>query len=160
MKLFHGSTVIVKKPKLLEKQRFLDFGSGFYTTTNQTQAERWAEIKQKREKNTAGIVTVYEVSFDFFTARNLQIKEFAKPDEEWLDFVFNNRKGIFTHHFDIVTGPVANDTVYATLTLYESGILSKNETIQRLKVHKLYDQVSFHTTAALKQLNFFDTYTI
>ena len=34
MILYHGSNVIVEKPILVEQNRFLDFGYGFYTTTN------------------------------------------------------------------------------------------------------------------------------
>ncbi len=161
MKLFHGSTVIVENPKLLEIQRLLDFGKGFYTTTNQNQAERWAKIKQKRFQNqTKAIVSIYQISKNLFSDKILNIQEFTKADEAWLDFIFDNRKGLFYHNWDIVIGAVANDTLYATLTLYESGILTKPETIQRLKVHKLFDQISFHTEKALNHLTFFDSYEI
>lgn len=34
MILYHGSNVIVSEPKLVQQNRFLDFGVGFYTTTN------------------------------------------------------------------------------------------------------------------------------
>ena len=30
MKLYHGSNVGVEKPKILQNNRFLDFGNGFY----------------------------------------------------------------------------------------------------------------------------------
>ncbi|MBC8545194.1 DUF3990 domain-containing protein [Clostridiales bacterium NSJ-32] len=33
MILYHGSNVIVDKPRLIRQNRTLDFGSGFYTTT-------------------------------------------------------------------------------------------------------------------------------
>lgn len=36
MILYHGSNAIVFYPKLIEQNRFLDFG--FYTTTNKIQA--------------------------------------------------------------------------------------------------------------------------
>lgn len=161
MKIFHGSTIIVENPKLMEKQRFLDFGKGFYTTTNQNQAERWALIKQKRSQNEAkAIVSIYQLPQNIYSNQLLNIQEFTKADEQWLDFVFQNRKGTDEHNFDIVIGPVANDTLYATLTLYEVGILSKSETIQRLKVHKLFDQISFHTEKAIAQLTFFESYEV
>lgn len=35
MIVYHGSNVIVEKPKLIIQNRTLDFGPGFYTTTNQ-----------------------------------------------------------------------------------------------------------------------------
>lgn len=44
MKLFHGGIEIVEYPKIFDVQRLLDFGNGFYTTTNINQAESWATI--------------------------------------------------------------------------------------------------------------------
>ena len=37
MILYHGSNVIVDCPKLIRQNRYLDFGFGFYTTTNRNQ---------------------------------------------------------------------------------------------------------------------------
>ena len=161
MKLFHGSTEVVENPKLIENQRYLDFGSGFYTTTNQNQAERWSIIRNKRLNNSGKpIVSIFQISKDLFARQDYRIKKFIHADEQWLDFVFNNRKGLHTHNYDIVIGAVANDTLYSTLTLYESGILSKQETIKRLKIHKLFDQISFHNDLVLKELVFFDSYEV
>lgn len=64
------------------------------------------------------------------------------------------------HYYDVVIGPVANDTLYQTFTLYEAGILTKPETIARLKVHPLFDQVSFHSHKALEHLKFIDAYPV
>ncbi len=161
MKLFHGSTIIVERPIILKSQRLLDFGKGFYATTNQNQAERWAVIKKKRfSKNTKSVVSLFQISKELFSNKKYKIKEFSRADEEWLDFIFINRKKDKQHNYDIVIGPVANDTLYATLSLYEAGILTKKETISRLKVHKLYDQISFHNNDVLKELVFFDSYEI
>lgn len=46
MILYHGSNMIVEEPKLIEQNRFLDFGFGFYTTTNKAQAENFAKKSQ------------------------------------------------------------------------------------------------------------------
>ncbi|MGC3978722.1 MAG: DUF3990 domain-containing protein [Paludibacteraceae bacterium] len=161
MIIYHGSTKKVKRPKLLNNQRLLDFGKGFYTTTNQEQAERWAKIKQKRagEKSNA-IVSVYEINDAIFQDSELNTKTFPVADEEWLDFIVTNRKENLNHGFDIVKGAVANDTLYETLTLFETGVLSKPETISRLKAHKLFDQISFHTEESLSELKFNETYQI
>lgn len=42
MILYHGSSVEVREPKLLKIQRELDFGKGFYTTSDLQQATNWA----------------------------------------------------------------------------------------------------------------------
>jgi len=161
MKLYHGSTILVDKPSLIESQRFLDFGQGFYTTTNQSQAERWALIKQKRDiHKSKAIVSTYQFPRTFFTDNILRVKKFTKADEQWLDFISQNRKGMAEHHFDIIVGPIANDTLYATLTLYEAGILTKPETVKRLKTHKLFDQISFHSIEAISKLKFIENYEV
>lgn len=46
-KLYHGSLEIVSSPKILEPNRTLDYGKGFYTTTNWDQAKNWV-IRQKK----------------------------------------------------------------------------------------------------------------
>lgn len=48
MILYHGSNLEIKSPQLLKIQRTLDFGKGFYTTSDFEQAKKWAEsaIKQ------------------------------------------------------------------------------------------------------------------
>lgn len=161
MKLFLGSTVIVDKPEILNEQRLLDFGKGFYTTSNQNQAERWATLKQKRAiTNTKAIVSIYLIKKELFDQAKYKIKEFTRADADWLDFVFANRKGIINHDFDVTIGPVANDTLYAILSLYEADILTKEETVNRLKEHRLYDQIAFHTNIALNEVCFFDSYEI
>lgn len=40
MILFHGSDIIIEEPKILVPNRALDFGIGFYTTANRSQAEK------------------------------------------------------------------------------------------------------------------------
>lgn len=155
MKLFHGSTIIVEKPKVLDSQRLLDFGEGFYTTTNQEQAERWALIKAKRNPSGSNaIISIYKIHDRLIDGQKYKVKKFIAANEEWLDFVFANRTGKINHEYDIVIGPVANDTLYATLSLYESNVLTKKETIARLKTHKLFDQVSFHNNKVCEDLIF------
>ena len=68
--------------------------------------------------------------------------------------------GLNVHQYDIVIGAVANDTLYSTLLLYETGVLSKIETIRRLKTHKLFDQISFHNQSVLKELQYSENYVV
>ena len=43
MKLYHGSTLIVDKPLVSFGRDNLDLGKGFYTTSMQSQAEKWVQ---------------------------------------------------------------------------------------------------------------------
>ena len=82
---------------------------------------------------------------------------FARPTEEWVDFVMKNRtERDFTHSYDLVYSPVANDRVYAAFALYEGGILDKQSLIQELKTYRLIDQYLFHTAESLKHLTFIE----
>lgn len=54
-------------------------------------------------------------------------------------------------------GPVANDDVYTIFTLYTAGVLSKEQTLEALKIKKLYDQLVFSTDKALSYLRFLGT---
>ena len=154
MILYHGSTEIVKKPQIIENDNFLDFGFGFYTTTSKEQAFRWAVIKKKRTKSVNSYLNIYEIDDYVFSENSYSILNFENPSREWLDFVIGNRRGSITHNYDFVRGPVANDTLYRTFTLYESGVLTLKETIVRLKVHELFDQILFHSEKALRNLKF------
>lgn len=92
MILYHGSTECVDNPEIRKGDVYLDFGVGFYTTTSFEQAMRWAKIKMKRNRANLGYVSVYE--FDMENAeRFLNIKRFECANEEWLNFVVNNRSG-------------------------------------------------------------------
>lgn len=42
MTLYHASNVEVRTPRIIRSTRMLDFGFGFYTTTNLEQAKRFA----------------------------------------------------------------------------------------------------------------------
>lgn len=65
-----------------------------------------------------------------------------------------NRRGNPLHEYDIVKGAVANDTIYQTLVLYEAGAYTVEETVTRLKVHRLFDQIAFHTERVLREITY------
>ena len=155
MKLYHGSLEIVMRHVIRQMTRTLDYGRGFYTTTSEKQAEDWVKRSLKEAEATNGYVNVYE--FNERIGLSLKNLMFDAPTEEWVDFVMHNRteRG-FTHDYDIVYGPVANDRVYAAFALYEGGLLDKQNLIAELKTYKLVDQYLFHTEAALRTLTFIE----
>jgi len=158
MKLYHGSHVEVKNPKLLVSGRVGDFGRGFYTTSSQEQARRWAQIRALQGGGNLGVVSVYEVPDTIFVNPALTIKTFAQADAQWLDFVLANRNDVdFEHHFDLVCGPVANDRVYVCLNALENGTADRAAVLRRLKTFVLADQILFHTAKSLLFLNYVQT---
>jgi hypothetical protein len=79
---------------------------------------------------------------------------FTKADKVWLDFVYSNRKAIKSKQYDIVFGPVANDRLFATITLYEQGILTAEAAIEQLKSYLLFDQISFNSQKVIDFLKY------
>ena len=159
MKLYHGSTVAVRKPSLRPGRQNADFGKGFYTTSNPEQAERWAHIKQEREDAPRAVVRVYEFDEALLGSPDWNIRQFTGADEAWLYFVTGCRKSR-GHDYDLVLGPVANDKVFTTVNLFESGVLSAEAAILQLKAYKTYDQMSFHTDKTIGALRFVEAYEV
>lgn len=157
MKLYHGSVVSVKNPNLRQGRPNTDYGKGFYTTVDFDQAERWARIRRDRAGGGKAVVSVYEVDDNLLQNKDFRIMEYKGATKEWLDFVVANRRYAPLHDYDIVLGPVANDNLYATISLYENGELSAEAAVVQLKTHILFNQVSFHTERALSQLNFVES---
>ena len=155
MKLYHGGLIEVKTPRIMATDHIGDFGTGFYTTTDLEQARRFVVTKCDRSRKSQGVVSYFEVADDFLKTPGFAIRIFRKADEKWARFVEANRRDVnYSHEYDIVYGPVANDQVYASFALYESELIDFSELLNRLKVRKLTDQVLFHTERALSILKY------
>lgn len=152
MKLYHGSNVAVKDPRILQSDRRLDFGTGFYLTSSYDQAERWAFLAMKRRGAGTPVITVYNLNESMLSSLN--VIRFDKPTAEWLKFVSNNRnEKDFVDQSDLVIGPVANDRTMPVIKLYLSGIYDEAETVKRLLPQKLKDQFAFKSDKALQALS-------
>jgi hypothetical protein len=155
MIVYHGSNVVVEEPRLIRQNRALDFGHGFYTTLNEIQAISFAEKVFRRNKNE-GIPTISAYEFDEQSAyKNCSLLHFESPDEAWLDFVSSHRNRTYTgKNYELVYGPVADDDIFLTFTLYAGDALTKEETLNRLKIKKLFNQLVFSSEKALSYLKF------
>jgi hypothetical protein len=157
MLLFHGSDVEVKKPRLIPSERGLDFGAGFYVTTNERQAADFTAKVARRKNSNTRIVSVYE-----FEPGNPELctLHFDGVNPDWLEFIRHNRFKTYSGKlYDIVSGPVANDDVFPTLQLFLEQNIDTETAIALLKVKKLYDQYCFLTEKALEELHFLRSQT-
>ena len=158
-KVYHGSVEEVRNPEIRPSNRSLDYGTGFYTTTSFEQAERLVQRRMKDKRVAVGYINVYEL--DDEAIKRMKTLIFNAATEEWVRFVMKNRTDrTFTHYYDVVYGPVVNDSVYTQFTLYEGGIISLPTLIQELKTFKLVDQYLFHTEEALGALRFVESVKI
>lgn len=153
MKLYHGSNVEVKYPRIKENLRALDFGAGFYLTSSRQQAERWAKTVTKRRRSGAATVNIYDI--DEKNMNVIEVLRFESANAEWLDYVVANRKElIFSNHYDVVIGPVANDSTLPVIDDYMDGVYTKEEAVKRLLPQNLTDQYAFLTMRAIEILKF------
>ena len=153
MILYHGSNVAVSEPRLLKAQRALDFGRGFYTTTDLGQASTWAKRTARIRNTGTGKVSVYKLYDNVF--EELKVLHFERADGKWLEYVTANRKNqIMENSWDVVWGPVANDQTMQTLVLYLDGYLTAEQTIANLLPQNLKDQLVFKTEKAISALEY------
>ena len=122
----------------MHSKKYLDFGQGFYLTTFENQAKKWAARKGMRQKKTP-IVNVYEMSEEW---QNLKVLSFEKENEEWLDFVCACRKGEpLNKEYDIIIGNVADDDVFKTVDMYFRGLWDKKKVLSELRYYKMNNQI-------------------
>jgi len=153
--VYHGSNVIVEKPKIIIPNRTLDYGAGFYTTFQLAQAESFAfNVVNRNEGRGTPTVSYYKLDYDKIL-HELSVLKFDHPDENWLDFVYANRTSKYTgESYDVVIGPVANDSVYRVFRLFENGDIDREMAIKRLKTSRLFNQMTFCTEDAIAELRF------
>lgn len=150
MELFHGSNTIVQVPKILTNGFYKDFGYGFYCTGIERQARRWALTKR-----TGHVVNVYE----YEETSKLSIKTFSRMSEEWLQFIVDCRMGR-DHSFDIVEGPMADDTIWDYIEDFVDGAISKAAFWELVKFKYPTHQIVFCTERALGGLAFERSYNL
>lgn len=143
MEICHGNVGIVKQPEIRIEKFNKDFYFGFYCTILETQAIRWAT------RFGQGIVNVYE-----YEANNtLKILKFEKMTEDWLDFIIACRSGI-SHGWDIVEGPMADDTIYDYIQEFQDGKITREAFWTLVKFKYPIHQICFNTKKALKTIKF------
>ena len=119
----------------------VDFGPGFYLTSELEQARQWARIRRWRADSPGAFVSVF--SYDEALFAKLKTLHFEKPERTWLKY-----------GFDVVSGPVADDKTNEVLGLYLAGRYTEQEAIDRLLPMTLNSQYAFKTAEALAILTF------
>lgn len=150
MTIYHGGSNIVTSPEIRIGKYTKYFYWGFYWTLFSEQAERWALRNMKKS-----IVNVYVCNIN----EQLNVKYFEKMNDEWLDFIVMCRSG-GSHSYDIVEGPMADDTIYNYLQDFIDGKISRNAFWELVKFKYPTHQMSFHSARALECLNYERSYDL
>jgi hypothetical protein len=143
MRVYHGSATAITRPCVITGKYPKDFGEGFYCTALREQAVRWAN------RYDTPVVSAY----DYVSAENLSVCDFAAMTEAWLDFIVACRQGV-PHGYDIVSGAMANDQIYNYIADYVAGILTREQFWVLAQFKRPTHQIAFCTPAALACLTF------
>lgn len=139
MILYHASKQIVQFPEIRKARYTKDFSWGFYCTDNYEQAVRWANRGEGEP-----IINYYSYEQN----NTLSILKFDSMTDEWLDFIAKCRNGD-THQYDIVEGPMANDTVWNYVNDFLSERITRKQFWALAEFKYPTHQISFHTLSAL-----------
>lgn len=144
MILYHASKIKVEFPEIRKTKYTKDFSWGFYCTNSFEQAVRWAN---------RGAGTPIVNFYDYVPGIGLSVLRFPRMTDEWLNFIAACRSGK-THRYDVVEGPMADDTVWNYVNDFLSGKISRKQFWALAEFKHPTHQISFHTLAALDCLKF------
>ena len=146
MKLYHVGFSIIEHPDLLHGRKNADFGQGFYLSSDLDFSKRWA----KTRKGLTSYINVYELD-----ETDLNIKRFNR-DHEWFSYLFNNRhnQDDAFKDYDVIVGPIANDTIYDTWGIITSGYIKDEIALDLFCSGPCYLQVAIKTPFGNEHLHF------
>jgi len=146
IQLFHTGYQIITSPDITLGRRNADFGQGFYLSDNVEFSKRWA--RSRRGETT--YLNTYELDTE-----GLNIKRFVR-DTEWFEYIYSNRSGRsdMLAGYDVISGPIANDTIYDTWGIITSGLLKKEQALRLLVIGPVYEQTVIKTEKAAAVLRF------
>ena len=156
MILYHGSNVEIDRIDLSKSNVGKDFGVGFYLTPNRDHA--LGQAQRKIEIFSFGVPSLTAFSFDEKELQNgeLAVKVFDDYTLEWAEFVLMNRQSssrTSLHGYDVVVGPVANDTVGYQIRRLLGQLITMEQFMKELKYPKEKSiQYFFGTEKSLKYL--------
>jgi hypothetical protein len=136
MILYHGSNVGIDVIDFDKSKPGKDFGVGFYLSADERQAQVMAE---KKTLLFGGTPTVTRFEFDEEAALSdstVNYKRFGNYCMEWGEFIKVNRENkskIQIHSYDIVYGPIANDTVGFQLRRLNAKIIDTAQFVKEIQ---------------------------
>jgi len=156
MLLYHGTNIRFEKPRIIVPNRALDFGAGFYTTSDIEQAKDWAKVVVGRSGVGKPLLNMYELREGYHL--KLNIRKFENIDKEWLDFICDHRLEMYKgNDYDLIIGAVANDR---TMPVLQGYMNAKNKdlyapvALSEIMADKLTDQFVFKNEFSLSFLDF------
>ena len=115
----------------------------------------------------APVVLSFEVPDELLSLKNFRVLDFPSTGQDWAVFIMNNRNRDFKDissplsnldlKYDVVHGPVANDTLTTLISRYKRGFIDVNLLLKEMEYSAPSDRYSFHTPAAIALLKKVET---
>ena len=137
MQLYHAGFAVIKSLDIHFGRANADFAQGFYLSDNREFLMRWA----RERKGETTYLNEYKLG-----VTDLNIKHFER-NEEWFSYLYRNRNGYKDAYpaYDVIIGPIANDTIYDIWGITTSGLLSEQQALEILTIGPLYEQIVIKT---------------
>ena len=144
LRLWHTGFARLPQPDIHHGRKNADFGQGFYLSDDLDFSQRWA----REHRGVQTYINAYVLNL-----AGLKVKRFRR-DAEWYDYLSHNRAGAVDTlaEYDVITGPIANDTLYDTWGILTSGLVSRGKALYVLSNGPAYRQVAIKSEKAAAQL--------
>ena len=152
MRLYHTGFCEIRSPDVRRGRTTADLGQGFYLTPDPGFARRWARSRPGADT----VLNTYELD-----TADLSVLTLLR-DEKWFDYVYSNRNALPDKlpGYDVIIGPVANDTIYDLFGITTSGVLSAEQALAILTTGPEYTQAVLKTEKAARALEFLSSRVI
>lgn len=129
----------------------LDFGYGFYMSDTQERAEIYGNKLVDAHLRLPNDIVILEFNFTpyiYFSGQDYISKIFESYDDEFADFVFENRTknddGAAQHEYDIIYGVMSDSLPTKLISEYQIGRVTKGDVLVSLKKATSMKQLSLH----------------
>jgi hypothetical protein len=166
MQLYHGSSLIVEKPRFGFGKRMNDFGLGFYCTEHPDMAKEWA-VRENRD----GYVNRYSIETEGLSILNLNTADYNVL--HWLSILLENRvfeigsplalegKEYLLENFklnyedyDLIRGYRADDSYFSFAQDFISGAISLRQLSNAMMLGDLGEQIVLKSKKAFDHIAF------
>lgn len=154
MILYHSTNIDFDAIDLSMSKPNKDFGRAFYLSAKASEIEPVGKAKVILQGGSL-VMKQYEFDESRLSDGSLKVKMFDGYSLEWAEFIFANRdfKQEFSHDYDVVYGPIANDNVGEQIRKFRSLRIPLDQFLEELKYAKgVTYQYAFCTQKAIETL--------
>lgn len=168
LELYHGSSVIIRKPEFGKGRLHNDYGRGFYCTESEEMAKEWA-----CSPLGSGISNHYELDMTYLKVLDLNSDEYSILN--WIAVLTSNRLfrpgtpiagkakryleenfALNVNAYDVIRGYRADDAYYDFADAFLNNAITVQQLAAAMRLGRLGEQVALKSEAAFGCIRFID----